>query len=482
MYFYSNTLTDAPQLNNTWGDFNKVINYLLDGGTDQTVVSASMTEVDKVNIQLVDVFNLIPFCTIRITGSSIGYNGDYFVESYDANTKIAILYKSNLAILPTDNSDTLKFKIRPSGLIKRFGGITEQRTIFETRNGVQFRVDDRDYSPLVNPPVTFNEIWQKVCRVCMSDNFSGLDNGASQLHPYNAERPTENFYPVNNYIGQAYFIYNQNPTTLVDQNPSSISLIDYLTPTAASTIKTRGPMNWAAWANDTGIIIVVKPKNLQVSYHYAMLEVDNKKIGYLNAHYNKNQGYDYQPASAFANYNTAINQYYYGYNSIDDVVYNTCYPTLCGLPASMNGTSSFPPIMSAAHKPAIKIVADFTNAYYSYNAVESPSILSNNYTNAPGYIQQSGNNITTNYNGNVLISNCLIYSPDSNWATTLSTTLLLNKNYYGQLEYVKWINNMSNIAPEQGQLTKINNKYYMTSVFYKHRTNLANKYLVELTR
>ena len=51
------------------------------------------------------------------------------------------------------NIDTLKFKIRPSGLIKRFGGITEQRTIFETRNGVQFRVDDRDYSPLVNPPV-----------------------------------------------------------------------------------------------------------------------------------------------------------------------------------------------------------------------------------------------------------------------------------------------------------------------------------------
>lgn len=481
MYFYSNTLTDAPQLNNTWGDFNKVINYLLDGGTDQTVVSASMTEVDKVNIQLVDVFNLIPFCTIRITGSSIGYNGDYFVESYDANTKIAILYKSNLAILPTDNSDTLKFKIRPSGLIKRFGGITERRTIFETRNGVQFRVDDRDYSPLVTPPVTFNEIWQKVCRVCMSDNFSGLDNGASQLHPYNAERPTENFYPVNNYIGQAYFIYNQNPTTLVDQNPGGISLIDYLTPTAASAIKKRGPMDWTAWANDTGIIIVVKPKNLQVSYHYAMLEVDNKKIGYLNAHYNKNQGYDYQP-SDFFNYNTAINQYYYNNGNTSDLVYNTYYPTLCGLPPSMYGSSTIYPIMSSSHKPAIKIVADFTNAYYSYDAVESPSILSNNYANTSGYIQQSGNNTTTNYNGDILISNCLIYSPDSNWATQLSTTLLLNKNYYGQLEYVKWINNMRNIASEHGQLTKINNKYYMTSVFYKHQVYFANKYLVELTR
>lgn len=35
MYFYSSQASNTQQLNNTWLDFNKLINFLIDGGENQ---------------------------------------------------------------------------------------------------------------------------------------------------------------------------------------------------------------------------------------------------------------------------------------------------------------------------------------------------------------------------------------------------------------------------------------------------------------
>ena len=50
MYFYTSISEDAPKLNNTWGDFNKVINYIVDGGTEYPVVKIEPHSDQKVKI------------------------------------------------------------------------------------------------------------------------------------------------------------------------------------------------------------------------------------------------------------------------------------------------------------------------------------------------------------------------------------------------------------------------------------------------
>ena len=38
MYFYSSASPDAPKLKNNWGDFNTLINYIIDGGSNYKIL------------------------------------------------------------------------------------------------------------------------------------------------------------------------------------------------------------------------------------------------------------------------------------------------------------------------------------------------------------------------------------------------------------------------------------------------------------
>ena len=52
MKFYSSYNPSAPQLTNTWGDFNKIINYIVDGLPAQNITSVEMNEPFKVIVTL----------------------------------------------------------------------------------------------------------------------------------------------------------------------------------------------------------------------------------------------------------------------------------------------------------------------------------------------------------------------------------------------------------------------------------------------
>lgn len=188
MYYFTSSSLDAPKLTNKYGDFNKLINYILDGGTTYNVVKilANPSQPNTVKVYI-DPNIAMPFValqTIKINGSiKPEYNTQAFIESINSVEKYLVCY--NTAFVDTigdDETANIKLKIRNAGFTRKFGGIAENRTVIKFQNGVEFRIDDRDWRPLVQPPVTVNatnENWLKIARVSMSENYDSLDTPPS---------------------------------------------------------------------------------------------------------------------------------------------------------------------------------------------------------------------------------------------------------------------------------------------------------------
>ncbi len=247
MYLYTSRSSDSPKLNNTWGDFNKVINYVLDGGALQTVKSIEAIGSNKCKISFTTSIPFVQFQTIDITGATnTAYNTRLFVENIDIGTLTLTCYSKTLPdAISKEETANIKAKVIACGMQKVFGGVAEERTIFKTTNGICYRIDDRDFRPLVNPPVvpaTANNSWQKVARVCMAENFDSLDSSTSRLFPYSNLRPTENFNPVDKYIGQTFISYNRSYN---DYSSSDTS--DYITYNQSIA---RGSLEWNIFSND----------------------------------------------------------------------------------------------------------------------------------------------------------------------------------------------------------------------------------------
>lgn len=251
MYMYTSASTDSPKLNNTYGDFNKVINYILDGGSEQSVVSIEAIEPNKCKIYFSGSVPFVQFQTFQVSGAiTTAYNTRYFVESINAVDKYAICYCHSISVITAiDSSVNIKAVIFGCGLTKVFGGVSDNRTVFKTPNGTHYRVDDRDFRPLVTPVAAINSTtnnWHRVARVCISDGFDSLDSTSNRMFPYNPERPTENFNPTGNYIGQTLVSYNRGV------NPNNSIYNSYLTYN-----ETRHAMDWIAYANDKVIYITL---------------------------------------------------------------------------------------------------------------------------------------------------------------------------------------------------------------------------------
>mgnify|MGYP001180863069 CR=1 FL=1 len=274
MIFYSSNNKLAPQLNNQWGVFNRVINYILNGGDQVTLNSIEFVEKNRIRIRV----DNIPFVTsevIEIKGSAMSeYNNKrFYVESVDVTANTAILFNSTISTYaPNDNSRNIKANNVKCGMTVKFSD--EDRTVFKSANGMGYRIDDRDFSKLIFPPIDFNESWQKVCRVSMSSNYTTIDNTNSRIYPYNSSRPKENFTPNGDYIGENYFIYNQNQSTSLDNFS-----FDYLT----NTVFPRGNMKYNIFANDRVMYIHIISENNPKFFHQYVIGEYNTPLNYKTA-------------------------------------------------------------------------------------------------------------------------------------------------------------------------------------------------------
>ena len=265
MYFYTSGSLDAPQLQNTYGDFNAVINYLIDGGSEYKVVKIE-PNVEKENTVRVYFENSVappfnPYQTIVVSGSEIPlYNTQMFIESVNSQYNYYVCYHSSFAgSLNVDETTNIKMKIRTSGIIRKFGGVADKRTVIKFKSGIEYRIDDRDVRPLMTPPITpdeYNEHWLKFTRICMSSNFDSLDSSNARMMPYNPDRPFLNFQPQGGKVGtQAYILWNRVDTY-------------YYPSQSTSDAYTNTP--WKIFCDEKSIFIIVcNPNNQSEKYVYA---------------------------------------------------------------------------------------------------------------------------------------------------------------------------------------------------------------------
>lgn len=251
MYFYTNASNDAPKLKNRYGDLNKVINYLIDGGAEYTVskIEPNAAKVNTVKVYFTaDLSPFVQYQTVVVSGSLVSqYNTDMFIESVNPVEKYYVCYKSTFDdSLGLDNNVNMKLKIKTTGIERKFGGVEQSRTVIKFNGGIEYRIDDRDFRPLVNPPVVpdeYNENWLKCARVTMAESFNSLDSATTRYFPYNPDRPLVNFQPQDNYIGTGAWIqYNRTDTIYyINQSTDDISNVE---------------MNWKIFADDETLILI----------------------------------------------------------------------------------------------------------------------------------------------------------------------------------------------------------------------------------
>ncbi len=246
MYFYSSAASDSPVITNTYGDLNKVLNYIIDGGNEYSILKIEPSADKKVKIWYDPSLAQCPWIlsqSITISSGSASYNNyKFFIEAINVADKYVICYNSKVTQTSPIETASMKAKITPAGITKVFGGVDEKRTVFRfSGNSVEYRLDDRDFGPLLNPPITTPAHWTKVARVCMAEYFDTLDSTSTKQYPFNAARPTENFTPSGNYIGQAFL-----PYTIANLNKR------YITDTSYTDVHSR--YEYRIWASDKFIL------------------------------------------------------------------------------------------------------------------------------------------------------------------------------------------------------------------------------------
>ena len=437
MYLYSSRSADSPKLNNTWGDFNKLINYIIDGGTARPFISIESTDINKVKIYFAEsICPYILYQTILIeNATNVLYNGQYFIEEINVVNKYMICYNKQLtSLLALESNTTITMRIKPSGLTRVYGGVADNRTVFRTASGMHYRIDDRNYAPLMSPAVTFNNNWLKICRVSMAKNYTSLDSTDDRIYPYNTDRPGENFAPHGQYIGQAYFIYNE---LYIDASSSS-----YYYPT--STISTRSQVDYTIYANESVIYIYIIFDGNRVSTSYNQYEVTRC---YIMGDYTP-IAEGYQPsllmAHSFGNYPyNAQNSYTQTYNY------------------SNNSLPSFP---------------------HSTTMSNGHQVLYDNLLNTASTCSFVGEFGIGNTGGSG--SGGVAYLNRTNNLFYISDTLVLNgAHLFGKLIGVKWVNTSivgsfvkNSETIRNGSLVKINNKYYIAQKAASGYSNTNGSY------
>lgn len=273
MQFYPSISNDIPKFNNTYGDFNKLICYIVNGGNNFKVTKIEPHSSNKVKIYWDISTTPSPFVacqTIQVSGSKYDYyNLKYYIEVANTSDGYYIAYNSTLVGINynIDDGGSANMKSAPCGMTLKYGGVDAKRCVIKTKDGIEFRIDDRDFGPLLSPAVTTDDRWIKVARVSMAESYDSLDFTSSRIAPYNSDRPNENFTPSGNYIGQSLIAYNLGWTNKY-----------YIT----STDATANPA-FRIWANENFIYI-----QMSVTSYYSDRNSRSYMFGSINA-YNKSK-------------------------------------------------------------------------------------------------------------------------------------------------------------------------------------------------
>lgn len=421
MYFYSSIADDTPNLNNTYGDFNKVINYLIDGGTPYDIIKIEPIEKGKVKIYYDDLLTNPPwtqYMTIVVSGS-LYYNKSFFIENIDTINKYVIAYNSTVEfdIGLIDESNTITARTIPCGATRKFGGVSDMRTVIKFADGIEYRIDDRDWTQLMASPVSAGALWTKVARICMAESFDNLDFASSRQFPYTQERPGENFAPVGNYIGQAVIAYN-----ITNESDAYLHQNSY----------GKGANAWRIYASENFILVQMYTYGYSSGYAkhvmFGSFDRSDKTITNGILHTNRlNGAWNY----------TGGWQYPYNRN---------CSPCL------------FMTIDDRSTQWAV--------IYNNYNGNSSIDIaFSGTYSIGSSVPSGSGSSIPYPMNGQDLL-----YFSD--------VVLTNGNNIYGHMYDIKWIN--SNYLPSRDTLFEVDNELYITARFYSNTENSA--VLIKLDR
>lgn len=449
MYFYTNASPDAPKLNNVWGDFNAVINYIIDGGKQYKTVKIEpvIGKEGTINVyfEAGKDLNFMQYQTIVITGSPItAYNNKpLFIESVNTSLNYYVCTNSTLSnSLGVDDTANIKHGIYHSGIERKFGGVADKRTVIRFKKGMEYRIDDRDWRPLVTPPVTVNatnENWLKFTRISMSSNYDGLDSSSGRMYPFDNTRPTLNFNPIGKYIGtQSYILWND------------VSSLYY--PIQSSSAKRE--VHYKIFADSESIVIILQQSsNDNNKYVYSFGEFEqlnpNYKNGFLFCKADTTKGYSTYDSSSFPTiypYEPASN-YLFTQDSSENLpegLFQTSITSL--LYDGGNGTH-----VSMVRRPEFSMSADASG-------LDNSTALRN-----------------TNFiNGGTYFSDVIVHG----------TGRAGDKILFGKLKNFKWANsNLRGLAGIDGKIYEIDNEYYYSyNHLFSSSATIYTTNLIKLTR
>lgn len=449
MYYFTSSSNDAPKLTNKYGDFNNIINYILDGGATYNVVKilANPSQPNTVKVYI-DPSIAMPFValqTIKINGSiKPEYNTQAFIESVNSVEKYFVCYnKAFVESIGDDATANIKLKIRNAGFTRKFGGINEKRTVIKFQNGIEYRIDDRDWRPLVQPPVTVNatnENWLKIARISMSDNYDSLDSSTSRTYPYNSQYPNLAFTPTLKKVGTGAWIQYNSVSTLYYPTQSTGALPD---------------LKYDIFADEKTIIILftqLNSSNIGYKHVFAFGEFDSldKTMvnGFLFAFNDSLYGTADYDSSSFPSY------YPYTYDRNLLRLYDT---------ANGNDTNTFNNLTSVIYNDGSN---NFGRLVRSAEFRLSPSSSGFNDGNAL-------NNINT-IDGGVYYCDVILHNNAPS----------AYKTYFGKFYNMKWVSsNFRGVNYTDGKIHLVDNEYYYS---YVHNVNSPqddfSTNLIKLTR
>lgn len=424
MYFYTSGSADAPKITNTFGDMNAIFNYIIDGGSQYDVTRIEPLADNRFKVYYTDFNAFTLYQTVKISGSTIDeYNSDtWFIEEVNTESKYYVCYNKNANIESgiADN-DVMKIGIRHSGIQRKFGGVADFRTVIKFSEGIEVRIDDRDWrlqtNPVVDDSASTNN-YMKMARLSMSSNYSSLDSNTSPVFPYNSQFPELTYKPVDKKIGTASFIQY---TKIEDIYFPVQSTYD------------PAPVSWSIFATSKSMILILQNTSRvgwKHLYHFGGFDRENTNIanGYLFSHCD-NTG------NGTADWDTSNFPSHYAYGSGRNL-----------LNASIRSESE-------ARSSICSVVYD--NGQGVSIGVNRCAEFGMAPTNS-GYNDGRSLKNTNGPNGGTYFCDALIIGAESSGSYT----------YYGKMYDVKWVcTNMAGFSSE-GKIFVIDGEYYYSYIHY----------------
>lgn len=213
---YASWMPDAPQLNNTWGQLNAVLNWcLVDDGEELPITAVESTDqigILKVNAPQSTINKFIKDMTISIGGSFYTELTSKPFLIVDIGTGFMKIARTNFPTeMITDTADTLTIKRVSAGMKRLFGGVEEKKTVFATGDDkFCLRVDDTNPTDGGRMSISsWDNNWYKPARVMISNGFNSLDEVSGQFAPFASNsNDSYNLNPKGSITGWAKWIHN----------------------------------------------------------------------------------------------------------------------------------------------------------------------------------------------------------------------------------------------------------------------------------